>query len=332
MIHVLSEKDSNHETEIRVLRCHLAFVAPTNANFWTLTAIDKFNEFIKRYNGLAITIPSVVSSPTNSTGVILWGSNKQNEQINGPFNANQDAWLNINVQMIFQAVARSTIDIDAFQYHSTNRIDFEEQLLSKNVPRWPAAESYLCQQFTGKNSFFYLCIRKIFFIKEILCIPTGIAVGLNAELAIFVQEVKHQEKIRKMSETLAKQQWKDVNSSKKFKKRELCIVKRENGYFYRAEVKSVYKERQKCLVMKCFILICMRIPMTTILIRAFVSLLYRFSFQILAVKLKWISRICRRKLCSEMYQFKFENVVCSIPFIQHKRTFHWPCNLVSIGF
>lgn len=95
--------------------------------------------------------------------------------------------------------------------------------------------------------------------------------GFNAELAIFVQDLKHQEQIRKMSETLAKQQWKDASSSKKFKKRDLCIVKRENGYFYRAEVKSVYKERQKCLVMKCFNLICMQIPMTTILIRAFVS-------------------------------------------------------------
>lgn len=148
-----------------VLRCHLAFVAPPNANCWSLTAIDKFNEFIKRYNGLAITIPSVVGSATNSTGVILWGSN---EQINGPFNTNQDAWLNINVQMIFQAVARSTIDIDAFHYHSTNPIDFEGQLLSKNVPRWPAAEPYSCQQFTGRNVCFsfYFSLKRFYVFQQ----------------------------------------------------------------------------------------------------------------------------------------------------------------------
>lgn len=129
-----------------VRRCHLAFVAPPNTNNWSLTAIDKFNEYTKRYTEFAITIPSVVTSSVISIGVILWGLNKPTDDA---LAKNEDAWENINLRLIFQGVARSTIDIDQFQYLSKERVNF--QMVNKHGSRWSAAGPCQSIEFIGKH-------------------------------------------------------------------------------------------------------------------------------------------------------------------------------------
>lgn len=151
-IHFLEhEKDETNKNGPNVLKCHLAFIAPTNSCSWSLSAIDKFIDYTNRFNrNLAITIPTVVSSATDSTGVILWGSMGQEKTAQ----ETEHIWKNINLQMIFQAVARSTIDLNIFNHHSEDIIDFEEHMTNRNTFRWPAAEKCLYPEFFGKQKIF----------------------------------------------------------------------------------------------------------------------------------------------------------------------------------
>lgn len=144
------EKDETNKNGPNVLKCHLAFIAPTNSCSWSLSAIDKFIEYTNRFSSLAITIPTVVSSATDTTGVILWGSMEQEKTSQ----ETEHIWQNINLQMIFQAVARSTIDLNSFNHHSEDIIDFEEHLTNRNTFRWPAAEKCFYPEFFGKQKIF----------------------------------------------------------------------------------------------------------------------------------------------------------------------------------
>lgn len=131
-----------------VLKCHLAFIAPVSY-YWSHTSIDKFNEYAQKYTALAITIPSVVNSATESTGVILWGF--VDRKVNAS-EANIDGWQNINLQMIFQGVARTIVDIDSFDYRSKRETNYDEQLFEKKTrPAGQTDELFSIQVFIGKT-------------------------------------------------------------------------------------------------------------------------------------------------------------------------------------
>lgn len=108
-----------------VWKCHLGFLAPTNNMSWSLTAIDTFKQYTdKRFIELAVTVPRSLAPSSKSTGVILWGLYERNPEEVEALEADRYAWLNINLEMVFQGVAKPTVPIDQFNH------DF---LLSTNV-------------------------------------------------------------------------------------------------------------------------------------------------------------------------------------------------------
>lgn len=148
----------------------MAFIAPTVPNSWSLTAEDKFTEYTKRFDKLAITVPSLRSEFCQSHAVVLWGY-LCNDTPNALDAVADDTWLNINSQLIFQGVARSTTEIEILEHHSRMVVNFKQQSIGKagnidkskpnpvrdlgknNRQQWPAAEPCLHVEFTGNGSF-----------------------------------------------------------------------------------------------------------------------------------------------------------------------------------
>lgn len=146
-------------------KCHLAFIVPTNSSVWSLSANDKFIEYTKHFNELAITIPTLASATSLSTAVILWGLRERRVDA---LEAGEDVWENLNLLLIFQGVARSTTDIELLQDFSCVSHDFVmyrsvQKTDDKIVPfknrtkipiwKWSPTESCTTKTFIGKNVF-----------------------------------------------------------------------------------------------------------------------------------------------------------------------------------
>lgn len=168
-------------------KCHLAFIAPTNSTTWSLSANDKFIEYIKRFDDLAITIPSLINATTLSTAVILWGRIRRHSLPNALDADGQDDWENINLMLIYQGVARSITDIERIEHYSRvsqnfdrcksvqmtddKIVQFENQTKIYSNKKWPSVEPCTSKQFIGKNSIF---------------IYSNLNFNLNLELSCFL--------------------------------------------------------------------------------------------------------------------------------------------------
>lgn len=77
-------------------------------------AIEKFKTYAAEFKEFAVSIPQTVNTSTRSTAVILWGLMRpQNDTTENDDDRNY-VWRNINLQMIFQGVARSIVNIEHF--------------------------------------------------------------------------------------------------------------------------------------------------------------------------------------------------------------------------
>lgn len=164
-------------------KCHLAFLIPVDCICWSLTAIDKFKSYVGQFKAFAITVPPTVDTSTRSTAVILWGlMHKQNDiiDIDAP---EAIVWRNINLQLIFQGVARSIVHIDHLSSNlfmpwlndahdeprnlsiikrsHTNRKGQIHGVVSKKscgkVNRWLPALPCRSKEFTGTVSISLVC-------------------------------------------------------------------------------------------------------------------------------------------------------------------------------
>lgn len=94
-------------------KCHLAFLIPVDCICWSQTAIEKFKTYAEQFKEFAVSIPHTVDTSTRSTAVILWGLMRpQNDAYDADCNY---VWRNINLQLIFQGVARAIVNIDQFK-------------------------------------------------------------------------------------------------------------------------------------------------------------------------------------------------------------------------
>lgn len=138
-----------------------------------MTATDKFKAYAAQYKKYAISIPQAVDTSTPSTAVILWGSMPlQNDDDNNEYD--DHIWRNINLQMVFQGVARSLVHIESFNCELNDKRPIEciveqnhaivkhhnggknKKSLKTKITRWlPAAPGPLppCHSkvFTGMN-------------------------------------------------------------------------------------------------------------------------------------------------------------------------------------
>lgn len=136
----------------------MAFLVPTTNNSWSLTAIDKFEEYADRFVELAITLPRVVGSSSLSTAVILWGLNEDHDSV-------YEKWQNINAHMIYQGVARPTVHIDLFNHDfllpadakremneqmGKPRVSKSEEMTHQHALRWLPSDLCPFRQFEGK--------------------------------------------------------------------------------------------------------------------------------------------------------------------------------------
>lgn len=157
-------------------KCHLAFIAPTNATTWSLSANDKFIEYTKRFDELAISIPCLASVTSISTAVILWGLRRRC-RMNALEGTAEDDWENLNLMLIFQGVARSITDIEIIEHLARAPMHFVEcrtvQLTDDKVVqfknqakysdwRWLPAEPCTNKQFIGNTSNQIASYWKIF--------------------------------------------------------------------------------------------------------------------------------------------------------------------------
>lgn len=128
-----------------------------------MTAIDNFEEFADRSVELAISLPRLVGLSSHSTAVILWGSNEINDS---SVHEEYYAWRNINLQMIFQGIARPTVHIDLFNHdfllpadakremdqHMTKpRLKPSEETKHQHALHWLPSELCPFRQFNGKH-------------------------------------------------------------------------------------------------------------------------------------------------------------------------------------
>lgn len=154
---------------IQKWQCHLAFIAPTTRNTWSLTATISLDELIHKYKKLAITLPSLASQSTNSHAVILWGLNQIK---NDALNATEDGWENLNLKMVLQGLAKSVMEMERFELHSKWPIDFMVQQTTKvkhnrnygrnsnkNLHQQKALDLCSTVEFTGKINLLLNCIN-----------------------------------------------------------------------------------------------------------------------------------------------------------------------------
>lgn len=135
-----------------------------------MTAIDKFKMYAKHFEKYAITIPPTVHAPTESTAVILWGLIRQESEHSDDDEEKPNyVWRNINLQMVFQGVARSVVHIKHLSFNSTmswpkgdvsptgsllnSSIDAKNgKIPPKRVDRWLPAQQCRAIEFTGNVS------------------------------------------------------------------------------------------------------------------------------------------------------------------------------------
>lgn len=156
-------------------KCHLAFLIPIDSICWTLTAIDKFKAYGRRFEKYAISIPHHVNQPTQSKAVVLWGLMRQDSETSEIETDDEEpryVWQNINLQMIFQGVARSIVHIkhlssgpampcplngnesqkesmfSQFGEHQQN--EENDKILHERVGRWLPAQQCRFKEFTGE--------------------------------------------------------------------------------------------------------------------------------------------------------------------------------------
>lgn len=156
-------------------KCHLAFLIPIDSICWTLTAIDKFKVYAKQFEKYAISIPHTVNTPAQSTAVVLWGLMREESETSGTETDDEQAnyvWRNINLQMIFQGVARSIVHIKHLSTDSpmawlngnesrgkSMQNDVSERqldqkngkILHKRVDQWLPAQQCRLKEFTGRE-------------------------------------------------------------------------------------------------------------------------------------------------------------------------------------
>lgn len=149
---------------------------------WSLTAIDKFKMYAKQFKEFAISLPRPIDHTcAGSTPVILWGlMRRKNDISDGDEHDEQHnyVWRNINLQMVFQGVARSIVHVEQFnsdfsmqwlnddnERHNIsttngNHKNIEHQrngtnyrMPHKKVNRWLPAVTSRSRKFIGKKHF-----------------------------------------------------------------------------------------------------------------------------------------------------------------------------------
>lgn len=252
-------------------KCHLAFLIPIDSICWTLTAIDKFKVYAKQFEKYALSIPHTANVPTQSTAVILWGLMRLESQTSGTETDDEQpnyVWRNINLQMVFQGVARSIVHIEHLCSDSATQWLYsngsQEKLASNHVSeqqhdgengkidRWLPAQQCRLKEFTGRVSIHNHPQFALYQSNQNhLCI-IGTPVFIDDKLAIYVQEWENQECIKYMSEVLTELHRNHANANdprKCWNVGDACVAQRNrDGMCYRAEIQQVYANQRKCLV------------------------------------------------------------------------------------
>ncbi|XP_055313250.1 uncharacterized protein LOC129574801 [Sitodiplosis mosellana] len=218
-------------------KCHLAFIAPTNSHTttaWSLSANDKFIEYTKRFDELAISIPCLSSATSISTAVILWGLRQH--RMNA-LDATEDDWENLNLMLIFQGVARSITDIEIIQHLARVPQDFvaypSVQLTDDKIVQFENHTRYSNRKWQPVEPST---------TKEFV----GMPVFIDNQMMIFVQESHHQKRIAEMTYEIKKKYSKrEKRLITNWRRGEMCIA---DGTYYRAEIRTVFPREQSCLV------------------------------------------------------------------------------------
>lgn len=239
-------------------RCHLAFVAPSGMNTWSLTAKDKFIEYCKRFDELQMSVP-VLNSYSSSTPVVLWSIEKKQYSALEPC---KTVIRNINIDLIFHGVARSTVsDFDQIQYHECK--DFQQNENSYSLIGDVLTDHTRLN--SNKNSldelFGPIQWKKAepFFATQFEAVPSNI----DQNMIIYALTRQQKQMIKKMSDELSK--WhRDqdiIPLIDDWEEQEPCIAiykERQNGNgstdeffntYHRAQIIMVNSSQKMCKVM-----------------------------------------------------------------------------------
>lgn len=243
------------DTKCAVIRCHLAYLQPTNGQEWSLAAKEKFNETTTAFQTYAISMSE--SQPNTGTiGVILWSLKERSISALTPVT---HAWHNINTHLVYKGVVhlienlekseKSSIAIEnelavdrnikmvneIISSHKTvecdNFLDSSDSLLSDLSTELPNyVEKWIPAKPISKHSF------------------QGVPTFIDDNFIIYLYEEEQKQLLHKMKKCIRQKLSAPDNPTTTWMVNDTCVAKYYDDYFYRAVVKSVDNIKKECQV------------------------------------------------------------------------------------
>lgn len=229
------------------MKCHLAFLEPTNDSSWSSTAIDKFKSYCERCSEMAITVPKILSVSA-SVPVILWISMNNTEHIT--FESAKSKWYNINWNLMNQGLAYPTVPtIDLLidpPIGSCNDEENNKQLINELIDKTNANYDTKSDHKIGQ----YIPLRwkraTPITDKEFIGIPAFV----DNKMIMTIHTIEQHKMLTEMSKKLT--EWHknsdEPDTITDWRLNEICIAKYLDGTYHRGEVKYVNAGEKRCVV------------------------------------------------------------------------------------
>lgn len=219
-------------------KCHLSYIMPADSLDWSLTAVDKFQQLIKKSSQLAITLPEV-GHITASVPVVLWSMKKSQ---GGPFDPERIECTNINDNLRSLGLGKSIVDVRELGNHFVEHPSALKRSSSRGSDESANLKggTWLPPRLLDKLTF--------------ECVPTYISPSMEINL----YDKTDGAIIRHMKKTYAKKANESMEELDEFvaisgqwHPNEPCMAKYWDSYFYRAIIKEIDHETGKCKVSEC---------------------------------------------------------------------------------
>lgn len=244
-------KDENDVPGMSI-KCHLAFLQPTNRNDWAKTSIEQCSVAWHQAKKLAISVPRLRTS-TASVAVVLWCYGEMEVPA---LSAARQKIRNINLDMIHSGLARSTtLDHDEFMHHEckllSEAID-NKRLLDGLINDNNGARHFVSS--SSQSSVFDPSEHTFKWSPAATVSQTTLSAKprhIDTNMYIYAQTTEQTARCDQMSQILTTWHQDETAFPKitNWKEGEACVTRFTDGCYHRAQVLSVDKLQKKCKVL-----------------------------------------------------------------------------------